>query len=183
MPDELLDVVNSADRIIGQELRTVVHQRGLLHRGIHVFLFTADGKLLVQKRSRQRETFPSALDCSVSEHVKTGESYREAVVRGLAEELGIRHANFHALIKFKMDYGPNDVEICQLYEGSVDPAMVHFDTGEVEGVEYHSLDDLEMLIQRGKVAFSGWFIQLTRWYLGKPSEVQVLRQFHHKQYF
>jgi len=181
MPDELLDVVDDDDRVTGQALRTIVHQRGLQHRGIHVFLVTPEGKLLVQQRGRRRGTAPLALDCSVSEHVKAGERYREAAVRGLAEELGIRRANFHALVKFKMDYGPNDREICQLYEGKVDPSGVRFDPLEVEAVACYRLDELETLIREGKVAFSGWFIQLIRWYLGKPSEMHVLKLYIRKR--
>jgi len=52
MPDELLDVVDDADRVIGKEMRAAVHLRGLQHRG------------------RQRDNCPLVLDCSVSEHVK-----------------------------------------------------------------------------------------------------------------
>jgi len=177
MYDELLDIVDDEDRVTSQETRAVIHQRGLQHRGVHVFLVTPEGKLLVQQRSRQRDTYPLALDCSVSEHVKAGEGYPEAAVRGLAEELGIRHVNIHALIKFKMDYGPNDREICQLWEGIVDPAQVIFDPGEVESIACYSLQDLDNMIQKGKVAFSGWFVQLILWYQGKPSALQVLENY------
>ncbi len=181
MSDELLDIVDDDDLVTGQNMRAVVHQRGLQHRGVHIFLVTPEGKLLVQQRGKHRGTSPLALDCSVSEHVKAGEGYPEAAARGLAEELGIRRANIHALIKFKMDYGPNDREICQLHEKIVDPALVHFDPLEVEGIACYSLDDLETLIRNGKVAFSGWFVQLIHWYLGKPSELQVLKIYTRKR--
>jgi isopentenyldiphosphate isomerase len=178
MSDELLDIVDDADVVIGQEFRTVVHQRGLQHRGVHIFLVTPENRLLVQQRGRQRETSPLALDCSVSEHVKAGESYRKAALRGLAEEMGIRNPNIHVLIKFKMDYGPNDREISQLYEGRVDPAQVRFDPVEVERIECYSLDELEELIRNDQGAFSGWFEQLIRWYQGKTSKLHVLKNYN-----
>jgi isopentenyldiphosphate isomerase len=181
MIEELLDIVDDDDRVTGQETRIVIHRRGLQHRGVHVFLVTPEGKILVQQRGRQRGTCPLSLDCSVSEHVKAGEGYTQAAARGLAEELGIRHANIHALIKFKMDYGPNDREICQLYEGNVDPTLVHFDPDEVEWVATYSLDDLDAILLEGKTAFSGWFIQLINWYLGRPSALQVLKSFNSKR--
>jgi len=65
MAEEIFDIVNQDNIVIGQELRRIVHQTGLWHRGVHVFLFTPDRKLLVQKRSQTRDTFPSTLDCSV----------------------------------------------------------------------------------------------------------------------
>jgi 16S rRNA (adenine1518-N6/adenine1519-N6)-dimethyltransferase len=176
MPDELLDVVDDEDRVTGQALRTAVHRLGLQHRGVHLFLVTPQGGLLVQQRGRQRGTAPGALDCSVSEHVKAGEGYRAAAVRGLAEELGLRGVRFHALVKFRMDYGPNDPEICQLYEGRVDPSRVRFDPLEVEAVASYRLDELEAMLQGGQVKFSGWFVQLLRWYRGQPSELQVMKQ-------
>lgn len=181
MPDELLDVVDDADLVIGQELRAVVHQHGLQHRGVHIFLITPENKLVVQQRGRWRDTSPLALDCSVSEHVKAGEGYRAAALRGSAEELCLRGVKIHALIKFKMGYGPNDRQICQLYEGRVDPAQVRFDPVEVERIAYYSLDELEELIRAGQVAFSGWFIQLLQWYLGRPSILQVLKSYSKKR--
>jgi isopentenyldiphosphate isomerase len=76
-----------------------------------------------------------------------------------------------------MDYGPNDREICQLYEGRVDPSRVRFDPVEVERIAFYSLNELEQLIQNGQVAFSGWFVQLLRWYQNRPSELQVLETY------
>ena len=181
MPDELLDIVNDDDLVTGQEMRAIVHQRGLQHRGIHIFLVSSAGKLLVQQRGRHRELCPLALDCSVSEHVKAGESYLEAAVRGLAEELGIRRAAISALVKFRMEYSPNDREFCQLYEGIVDPALVQFDPDEVEGIAYNSLEKLNELIREGKVVFSDWFVQLIYWYQGWPSKLQVLKNYPRKQ--
>ena len=178
MSDEILDIVDDTDLVIGQELRAIVHQRGLQHRGVHVFLVTPESKLVVQQRGWQRETSPLALDCSVSEHVKAGEAYRKAALRGLAEELGIQDASIHVLIKFKMDYGPNDREICQLYEGWVDPSRVLFDPVEVERIHFYNLDELEELIWNGQVAFSGWFVQLIQWYLGKSSKLHVLKNYN-----
>jgi isopentenyldiphosphate isomerase len=179
MADELLDIVNDEDMVIAQEMRSVVHRLGLQHRGVHVFLVTPDGRLLVQLRSRHRDTFPLALDCSVSEHVKAGEDYQHAADRGLAEEMGIHGVNTHALVKFNMAYGLNDFEICLLYEGIVLPTQVRFDSSEVEGIAYYQLEELDKLIQSGEVVFSGWFVQLIQWYLGKPSRLNILETYPH----
>ena len=179
MADELLDVVNDDDIVIAQEMRSIVHRLGLKHRGVHVFLVTLDGHLLVQQRSRHRDTFPLALDCSVSEHVKAGEDYQQAADRGLAEELGIRGAHTHALVKFNMAYGLNDFEICLLYEGIVNPAQVRFGPSEVESIAYYHLEELDKLIQGGEVVFSGWFVQLIQWYLNKPTQMNLLETYPH----
>jgi isopentenyldiphosphate isomerase len=181
MSNEYLDVVNEDDEVISKELRSEVHRLGLRHRGVHVFLITKDGRLLVQKRSLSRDNFPMALDCSVSEHVKAGEDYLQAAMRGLLEEMGILQADLRPLVKFTMTYGINDEEVSLLYECGVDPHQVRFDPEEVEGVYYYSLDELETMIAKGEVRFCYWFIQLIRWYLGEPSELRVLETFSGKR--
>lgn len=174
MTDELFDIVDEKDIVTGQEMRSVVHQRGLWHRGAHVLLFTREGRLLVQQRSRDRVHAPLALDCSVSEHVKAGEDYYNAALRGLREEMGIEGIELQALVKFRMNYGPNDNEVSTLFRSQVDPVDVRFDRVEVERVDYYSLPELEELLKNKGRVFSYWFEQILLWYLGHPSALQVL---------
>lgn len=174
MADELLDVVNDEDTVIGQEMRSTVHQLGLQHRGAHVFLFTKDGKMLVQKRSADRAASPSMLDCSVSEHVKAGESYLDAAMRGMKEELGVTGIEIHPLVTFRMNYGFNDNEISTLYEGVLDPDKVIFDPVEIEDVGYYSINELKEMMKEGNLKFCGWFVEILNWYLKKQANLKVL---------
>ena len=173
--DELLDIVDDKDNITGQEMRSTVHQLGLQHRGAHVFLFTQDGKMLVQKRSADRAASPSMLDCSVSEHVKAGESYFDAAMRGMKEEMGVTGIEINPLVTFRMNYGLNDNEISRLFEGIVDPNKVEFDPVEIEEIGYFSIDEITVMIKEGKVKFCGWFIEILNWYIGSPSKLSVLK--------
>jgi isopentenyldiphosphate isomerase len=177
MSDELLDIVNDNDIVTGQEMRSTVHQRGLQHRGVHIFLFTRDGQLLIQKRSTDRFQYASQWDCSVSEHVKAGEDYLHAALRGLKEEMGVEGIEIQPLVTFRMMYGPNDNEISCLYQGIVDPRMVRFDPDEIEKVEYHSLLDLQSLMRRDDVVFCYWFKQMIKWSRGEPSDMKILKKF------
>jgi len=167
MPDELLDIVNDEDIVVDQQMRSAVHEFGLQHRGVHVFLFTTDGKMLVQKRSADRAASPSMLDCSVSEHVKAGESYLEAAIRGMKEEMGMDGIEVKPLVKFRMNYGVNDNEISMLYEGVVDPVKVKFDPIEIEEIYYYSVDELQEMLNEDEGKFCGWFVELLSWYTGK----------------
>ena len=177
MPDELFDIIDEEDIVIGQEMRSVVHQRGLWHRGVHVLLFTRDGKLLVQQRSKDRVHSPLALDCSVSEHVKAGEDYYAAAMRGLLEEMGVEGIDIKPLVKFKMKYGPNDNEISELYQGLVDPDSVNFDPVEIERIDYYSLHELQKFVKNKEFVISYWFEQIIQWYLDNPSALEVLKEY------
>ncbi len=174
MSDELLDIVNDEDIVTGQERRSTVHELGLQHRGVHVFLFTQDGKMLVQKRSADRAASPSMLDCSVSEHVKAGESYLDAAIRGMQEEMGVDGIEIKPLVKFKMNYGVNDDEISTLYEGIVEPSKVKFDPIEIEQIAYYSINEIKGMLSDESI-FCGWFVQNMNWHLGLPSKLTVLK--------
>ena len=172
--EELLDIVSEDDQVIGQEKRAVVHTSGLWHRGVHVLLFTPERKLVIQQRSKRRKQSPGALDCSVSEHLKAGETYLAGAIRGLEEELGIKQVPLQPLVQFKMNYGPGDNMISTLYQGTVDKEAIRMDANEIERILYHSLSEVEALLAQGEVLFSRWFEQLLLWYLRKPSDIQVI---------
>lgn len=174
MSDELLDVVNDEDIVTGQAMRSVVHQKGLQHRGVHVFLFNEKGEMLIQKRSADRANSPSLLDCSVSEHVKAGESYLEAAMRGLKEEMGVEGIEVTLRGKIQMEYGPNDNEISEIYEGKVDPRQVNFDPEEISEVRYMNLDQIRAGIIDEKKIYCGWFVELMNWYFSLPARLKVL---------
>lgn len=174
MPDELFDIVTEEDVVIRQAPRSVAHAQGLWHRGVHVLLFDPQGRLLVQQRSRTRTHAPLTLDCSISEHVQTGETYLQAAVRGLEEELGVSGLELQPLLKFKMNYGPNDNEISLLYRSAFNQQPLRFDPEEVERVEFFTLAELEERLASEPAAFSYWFAQILRWLLGQPSALQPL---------
>lgn len=174
MTEEMLDVVNDKDAVIGQETRSVVHQTGLQHRGVHVFLFDEDGKMLIQKRSADRASSPSLLDCSVSEHVQAGESYLEAAMRGMKEELGVEGIEIKPLGTIKMEYGPNDNEISRIYEGRVIPDQIRFDSVEISEIRYMSLEEIQAGINNEKGLFCRWFVEIMKWYFGEPANLIVM---------
>jgi len=174
MNNEYLDIVNDHDVVIGKETRAKVHELGLWHRGAHVFLFTPDGKMLIQKRSANRASSPLLLDCSVSEHVQSGESFLQAAMRGMKEEMGVEGIKLKRLTKFRMNYGINDNEISELYEGVVDPAQVKVDPEEIESVFYVSMGELKEMLKEDETKFCYWFIQLLNLYWDGKGNMQVM---------
>lgn len=87
--DERFDVVDEDDNVIGVTTRGEAHRNpSLLHRSVGILVF-CDGKLLVQKRSPTKDTYPGYWTCSAAGHVDSGETYDSAAVRELQEELGL----------------------------------------------------------------------------------------------
>jgi isopentenyl-diphosphate delta-isomerase type 1 len=93
MPEEIFDVVDEADCVIGQASRREVHASGQHHRAVHILVHDAAGRVFLQRRSFAKETSPGCWDSSCSGHVDTGEDYQTAARRELGEELGWHNAS------------------------------------------------------------------------------------------
>ena len=89
MSEEIFDVVDDRDRVIGKQTRREVHRRGLKHRAVHVLVFNARGEVYLQKRSFKKDTFPGAWDSSASGHLDSGETYDACSIREAREESGL----------------------------------------------------------------------------------------------
>ena len=89
MNEEIFDVVNQRDEVVGQAPRREVHRTGLKHRAVHVLVFNARGEVFLQKRSMTKDTFPGAWDSSASGHLDTKEEYDACALREVREELGV----------------------------------------------------------------------------------------------
>jgi isopentenyldiphosphate isomerase len=89
MSEEIFDVCNERDEVIGQNTRAEVHRLGLRHRAVHVLVFNSHGEVFLQKRSMTKDTFPGAWDSSAAGHLDAGEDYDPCAVREMREELGI----------------------------------------------------------------------------------------------
>ncbi|HTL55357.1 MAG TPA: NUDIX domain-containing protein [Candidatus Limnocylindrales bacterium] len=89
MPEEIFDVVDERDEVIGRRTRAEVHRLGLMHRAVHVLVFNSRGEVFLQKRSMSKDRQPGLWDSSASGHLDCGESYDDCAVRELHEEIGL----------------------------------------------------------------------------------------------
>ena len=91
--DEILDIVNEHDQVIGQKLRSEVYAQNMTNfRVINGFILNNQGKLWIPRRTAHKRLMPLHLDCSVGGHVEAGETYQTAFVRELKEELNLEAA-------------------------------------------------------------------------------------------
>ena len=98
--EELLDVVDENDVVVGVETRGRIHALGLMHRAVHILLFNSAGEVFLQKRSMSKDEMPGYWDTSAAGHVDRGETYLNCAHREIEEELGIRaDGDFEFLFK------------------------------------------------------------------------------------
>jgi isopentenyl-diphosphate Delta-isomerase len=89
MSEDIFDIVNNYDEVIGRLPRSIVHRYGHKHRAVHVLVFDSRGGIFLQKRSMAKDTYPGAWDSSSSGHLESGEDYDTAARRELGEEIGL----------------------------------------------------------------------------------------------
>jgi len=94
MKEELIRIYNSIGEDSGQILsKEKAHLEGKWHKTVHLWMIyqTSDGTgyILLQKRAKNKSTWPSKVDISVAGHIKYNEGTVEALSRELNEEIGL----------------------------------------------------------------------------------------------
>lgn len=170
MDEEHFDVVDARDRVIGRAPRSEVHARKLLHRAVHVFVFDRRGRLLLQKRSADKDEFPLCYTSSASGHVDAGEFYDDAAKRELQEELGLS-LPLERLVRLAAS-PQTAYEHTVLYRAVTDTAPQPH-PGEIERIESCDLDEITARLERAPERFAPPFRVLFRWYRANRSSRSV----------
>ena len=158
--DGLLILVDSGDSIVGYADIQKCHQgEGVLHRAFSIFLFNDENQPLIQQRSSMKPLWPLHWSNSVCSHPKKGESYEEATMRRLKEELGFV-TSLKFLFKFQYQATFQNVgsenEMCSVFVGKADGA-VQTDPNEIAQWEYVDLEQLNKDILAHPHHYTPWF--------------------------
>jgi len=87
---EMFEIVDEAGQVIGVAPRRQCHGNpALIHRSVHVIVHSRDGRILLQKRSADKDIQPGKWDTAVGGHLLPGEDYEAAARRELNEEIGL----------------------------------------------------------------------------------------------
>ncbi|MFF4751246.1 NUDIX hydrolase [Streptomyces sp. NPDC002514] len=141
--DEILDIVDEHDRVIGQSPRGEAYARGLRHRCAFVLARDAAGRIFVHRRTATKLVFPSHYDMFVGGVVGAGESYDDAALREAEEELGVTGLPRPArLFTFLYDDGAGHSWWSAVYEVRCD-LPVRPQQEEIDWHDFLTEDELE----------------------------------------
>jgi isopentenyl-diphosphate delta-isomerase len=88
--DELIDILTPDGKPTGKTaLKSEAHKNGWFHATVHIWLFTSDEKILLQKRALTKKVFPGIWDISVAGHIGAGEEIIAGAKREIFEEIGL----------------------------------------------------------------------------------------------
>ena len=156
MKEEFLEVYSPEGTKTGQKKsKSEIHRKGLFHSTVHVWIFTEEGNILIQKRSKKKELNPGVWDVSVAGHIKFNENIKKAAKRETYEETGI-NINTKDLIKIgvykSVHIHPTviDKEFFHTYILKIDENYVDLDykNNEVDDLKFISIEEMENLIKK-----------------------------------
>ena len=157
---EIFEIFDENNQLIGTAPRNEVHQKGLFHRAVDVFVINSKGQVLLTKRALNKDTSPGQWGVSVGEHLQPRESYEEAARRGLQEELGIqvpvRELRGPKFIKVVHPDGKLDNEFDSLFVAQSDGPF-QLDSEEVAEYRFMEVKDIEAALQKGTMVFTQFF--------------------------
>lgn len=171
MPDisrEEIDIVDSKDEVIGQDTLLNVYKNGAWHRAAHVWVLDSAGKLYLQERGRSALLFPLHWSNSVGEHLNAGESYEQAALRGLKEELGVEGVVLEKLVKkkftMKKDGDYYNRVFITLFKCNYD-GKIAINKHELETGGFYGIGEIKNAIKKKSMKFSPVFLEFFNWYV------------------
>lgn len=164
-PLELFDILNIDGTKTGiVRERGVAHREGSLHGTVHMWVIRPNEQsgydVLLQKRSKNKDSNPGCYDISSAGHISTGDDALGAALREMEEELGlhvskeelhyagIHHGAFEAMFYGRMF---RDNELCSVYVYTepveIDDLMLQ--ESEVEEVIWMDYDECRKRVEDG----------------------------------
>ena len=154
--EEQVAVLDEDGAVVDVRPRSEVRRLNLRHAATGVLLRHPDGRILVHRRSPDKDWMPSAHDAAAGGVLQAGEEPDGAAARELAEELGVTGVPLEKLLTGRYDDDTTRY-VAHLYEATYDGSL-HFADGEVVWGAWMTLEELSDLL-----ADPGWpFVPDTR---------------------
>ncbi|PIS20854.1 hypothetical protein COT52_01580 [candidate division WWE3 bacterium CG08_land_8_20_14_0_20_43_13] len=157
MSEQILYHVDENDQEIGQISRLAANSNpDIIHRAVGIFVYDHNGDLLIQKRSSLKDTFPDCWDISLSGHVSYGDSYLQAAVKDIQEELGlvVPEADLLELGKVLVKL-PWENEWRVIYRYSLPEGMtVNFPLEETSEIKFVTLSEVKEMLENPDIKWS-----------------------------
>ncbi len=155
---EQLILVNQHNRAVGCGEKYAVHAAGLLHRAFSIFLVDADGRILLQQRSKKKYHSGGLWANSCCGHPRPGEPTLRAAERRLGEELGATtklRFGFRAHYRAAFANGLAENEIVYVFFGVV-PEKLRPHPAEVAAVAFRDFAALKRDATRNPEHYVFW---------------------------
>lgn len=138
--NDIVKVYDDMFNLIGTEKWSLVHEKGLLHQAVHLWIYCddTDGRwLYFVQRSKNSDVFPGLFDLPVSGHIDPDETFSETVIALTKQRLGLnltadmlQHIGNIRQIIDEDNY--HDNAFCQIYVKKIVLPIPDFDVKDVD---------------------------------------------------
>lgn len=155
MADELIDILDKHGKPTREvRLKSEAHRLGLYHASVHIWFYTDDGRILFQKRAKNKDCFPDLWDVSVAGHIEAGESPPNSAIREIKEEIGLsvstnelEHIGIQLAKKIpKPGFLDNEFHYIYLCKLNVHIKKLNLQKEEVAAVSFFKIDEFKNIL-------------------------------------
>ena len=145
---EYFPLVDKNDNVIGKigsdehvtDYKQIRFANAILYKG---------NKIIVPKRTMTKKLYPGCYDYSGGGHVNYGESYLEAIVREMKEELGIDISNEN-IVEINTYIKEHYIQKVYYLKKDIDKKDIRTQEDEVEYVKWLSKEKINELIENNQ---------------------------------
>ena len=152
MMEEMVDIVDENDNVIGTVTRSEMRKKNLKHRSTFILVFNSKREMLVTKRTKTKDVYPGMYEMFHGGTVSHGETFEENAHKEIKEEVGIENADlkFHFKISYKDKFQNCIASIFScIYDGEI-----KIQKEEVESYFFVSMDKLKKMIKDQREQFT-----------------------------
>jgi isopentenyl-diphosphate delta-isomerase len=148
------------DGVLQPVEKLAVHQRGLRHKAISVFVLCGDA-VLIQQRASEKYHTPGLWANTCCTHPHWGEGDLACANRRLGQELGIHDLDLRAVgqVEYRADVGGGltEHELVEVFTAQVDQSLpMALNPEEVQAARWVPLADLMAEIMANPAPFTPW---------------------------
>lgn len=159
---EILDVVDENLRKTG---KTIIRGKEYCQKGeyllsVDVWIFNSKGEILLSKRSAEKDHYPLMWEVTGGS-VKSGEEPIDAMVREVAEEIGVKVEKEEAsLVKiFKREETSKFIHIYKIVK-DIAIESLEFSDGEVVDAKWVTIEEYHKMDAHGEIVPCAYFDEL-----------------------
>lgn len=152
-------LVDEKDNPVGVAEKMEAHQKGILHRAFSIFIFNANGEMLLQKRALNKYHSAGLWSNACCSHPAPGEETDKAAAKRLKEEMGFTapvKKIFDFIYKAEFENGLTEYEFDHVYVGEYNGA-VEMNSNEVMDHRWEGMEELERSFKSKPREFTFWF--------------------------
>lgn len=158
--DEPVEHVSREGSVLGTVTRAEMRSGRLRHRSVFVAVLDSSGRLLVHRRSENKDAWPGWWDVSVGGVLAPGEDWLAGAERELEEELGVHGAHLAPLGSGA--YEDADVSVIGRCFVVVDDGPFSCPDGEVAETRWVGRSELALMLRNERFLPDGLALVLPR---------------------